>query len=167
MRVLGIDPGTTESGVVIWDGKDVIFKEKLDNHDVLFGLRAKNCDIIETTCDIFPWFGCCVIESINPYTMGKTTRDTLLWSGRFQEAIEQINYHCKYISRVEVRQNLCNSGSSSIGDSVIIQALVDRFAYGQKNKGKGNKEDPGFFYGFHDDIWQAFALSVTYYDLNL
>ena len=40
------------------------------------------------------------------------------------------------------------------------QALVDRFAPGQPNHGKGTKAEPGFFYGFRADVWQAFALAV-------
>ena len=69
-----------------------------------------------------------------------------------------------YIPRREVRAHLCDNGGPKITDSVITAALVDRFAYGQKNFGKGTKKEPGFFYGFKKDIWQAFALAVTWWD---
>ena len=61
--------------------------------------------------------------------------------------------------------NICNSMKAN--DSTIKQALVDRFARGQKNYGKGTKSNPGFFYGFKSDIWSAFAVATTYHDMYL
>ena len=157
-RVLAIDPGTTESGVIIWDGNEIKAKGKWGNYGVLLQIRC--CHDMNIVPDAM------VIEEINPYTMGKTTRDTILWSGRFQEAWESHGYECSYLSRIEVRQHLCGSGGPKINDKVIKQALVDRFAYGQKNYGKGTKKEPGFFHGFASDVWQSFALAVTWYDKN-
>ena len=34
------------------------------------------------------------------------------------------------------------------------------------NYGKGTKKAPGWFYGFSGDMWQAYALGVTYIDLG-
>ena len=148
--ILAIDPGTTESGIVTWDGEAIGMFGKLLNLDVLRITREAWVNI--------------VIEEINPYTMGKSIRDTILWSGRFQEAVEHQEKECHYIPRRDVRSHLCDNGGPKITDSVITAALVDRFAYGQRNFGKGTKAAPGFFYGFKADIWQAFALAVTWWD---
>ena len=151
--VLAIDPGTTESGYVEWDGEHIWDFGKVDNQKLWDDLNVP--------------FGNphhIVIEEINPYTMGMTTRDTILWSGRFQGIAEAMGSKVHYIPRREVRSHLCDNGGPKITDSVIIQALVDRFAYGQKNYGKGTKKEPGFFYGFKADIWQAFGLAVTWMD---
>lgn len=45
-------------------------------------------------------------------------------------------------------------------DATVRQALVDRFAPGQPNHGKGTKAAPGWFHGFRADVWQAYALAV-------
>ncbi len=51
-------------------------------------------------------------------------------------------------------------------DRNVTQALVDRFSYSRHKAkgGSGVKADPGYFYGFKKDIWQAFAVGVTYLD---
>ena len=61
--------------------------------------------------------------------------------------------------------NLCKTMRAK--DSNILQALIDRFAPNTSNKGKGTKKDQGWFYGFKSDIWQAYALGVTFYDLKI
>ena len=159
MIITAIDPGTTESGVIYWSpikkNKPHVLNKYI-NQAVLSSLRTD--EGIDKRVYI--------IEEINPYTMGKTTRDTILWSGRFQEAVENRGGKVVYLSRNQVRQALCGSAGPKINDTVIKQALVDRFAYGQQNLGKGTKKEPGFFYGFKKDIWQAFALAVAYAEIN-
>lgn len=66
------------------------------------------------------------------------------------------------IFRREEKLYLC--GRASAKDVNIRQALVDRYAPGQPNFGKGTKKNPGFFYGFSADMWAAMAVAVTYFD---
>ena len=99
--------------------------------------------------------------------VGETTFDTCIWIGRFYEAINSKypGVDIGFIYRKDEKMNLC--GSMKAKDSNIIQALIDRFAPNTPNKGKGTKKEPGWFYGFKKDIWQAYAVGVTYYDMYL
>ena len=71
----------------------------------------------------------------------------------------------KLIYRKQEKMNLCGTMRSK--DKDIRQALVDRFAPNTPNGGKGSKDDKGWFYGFRADIWSAYAVAITYYDLYL
>jgi hypothetical protein len=71
----------------------------------------------------------------------------------------------KLIYRRQEKMNLCGTMCSK--DKDIRQALIDRFARGVPNGGKGSKAEQGWFYGFRADIWSAYAVATTYYDLYL
>lgn len=151
---IGIDPGSTESAYVIWDGKEIIDKAKVHNHELLSLL--KNSNIIQEA----------VIEQIASYGMavGETVFDTVFWSGRLAQVLKERNILTSRLKRKEIVTHLC--GTSRAKDSNVIQALIDRFAKDTPNKGKGSKKDPGFFYGFSKDIWQAFAVTIAWCDLK-
>jgi hypothetical protein len=106
-----------------------------------------------------------VIEMIASYGMavGREVFDTCVWVGRFLQ--ESPHQNKKQVYRKEVKMNLCHSMKAK--DSNVIQALVDRFATGQPNHGKGTRKEPGWFYGFSKDVWQAYAVGVTYADLYI
>ena len=71
---------------------------------------------------------------------------------------DRIPAPCDLIYRKDVKLHLCHTTKAK--DSNITQALIDRFASGEPNRGKGTKAAPGWFYGFKADIWQAYALAV-------
>ena len=96
-------------------------------------------------------------------TVGQEVLDSCVWIGRFwQTVLWQTGYGPTRIFRREEKLDLC--GSLSAKDANIRQALVDRYAPGQPNFGKGTKKDPGFFYGFSADMWAAMAVATTYFD---
>ena len=148
--ILAIDPGPIQSACVAWDGETVGIFGKQDNAAVLSLLN--NC-----------YHDHLVVEMVACYGMavGKDVFETAYWIGRFCQA-SNTSYDRVY--RMDVKMHLCHSARAK--DSNITQALIDRFAYGVRNKGKGVKADKGFFYGFKADIWQAFALAVTWWDKN-
>lgn len=156
--ILAIDPGNIESAYVVLDDnlKPIEFA-KVKNKELLNSIR--NNEFYEKHV---------AIEMIASYGMavGKEVFETCVWIGRFQEAILNISMpHIRYIYRKDEKVNLCNSMKAK--DSNIIQALIDRFAPNTPNKGKGYKKEPGWFYGFSKDIWQAYAVGITYHDMYL
>lgn len=154
MRVLAIDPGSTKSGLCMINSKTYspIHAEKISNEEVLDLLPSPDTLV--------------VIEMVGHYgtgmPAGKDVFDTCVWIGRFLQHFTDCKLHVRQMMRRDVKLNLC--GSARAKDSNIIQALVDRFASGQPNYGKGTKKAPGWFYGFKADVWQAYALGVTYID---
>lgn len=157
--ILAIDPGNIDSGYVIIDSetlKPIIARKEVN--EVLLE-RIKKGDVTITYV---------AIEKIASYGMavGESVFDTCIWIGKFELACETcLGIKPKYIYRKDEKMNLCNSMKAK--DSNIIQALIDRFAPYTSNKGKGTKKVPGWFYGFKKDIWQAYAVGVTYYDMYL
>lgn len=155
--VLAIDPGNLESAfVLIGEGLIPLEFGKVDNFELLGMIKEKKFD----SC------GMVVIEMIASYGMavGQSVFDTCVWVGRFVEAVNNQGKNHELIYRKDVKMNLCNTMRAN--DSNIIQALIDRFAPNTRNRGKGIKSDKGFFYGFKADIWQAYAVGVTHYDLR-
>ena len=154
--ILAIDPGPVQSAYVIWDGSSIIEKDLIDNHDLLDRFYDWNQGSVGSAMRI-PM----VIEQVRSYGMavGATVFDTVFWTGRFYERWGDESVQ---MPRIEVKKHICHNGAAK--DSNIIQALIDRFAYGVPNKGKGTIRAPGFFHGFKKDIWQAFALAVTWHD---
>ncbi len=106
-------------------------------------------------------YGPSVIEMVASYGMavGADVFETCVWIGRFAECIIRgSGMEPDLVKRHPVKVHLCHSAKAN--DSNIRQALVDRFALGQPNHGKGTKADPGWFFGFAADVWAAYALAV-------
>jgi Holliday junction resolvasome RuvABC endonuclease subunit len=156
--ILAIDPGNTESGYALIDPITYRPSEvgKISNHDLLRRLRWR------LTLDHPPSH--VAIEMVASYGMavGKEVFETCVWIGRFRQVVDSLAVHggtsCDLVYRRDVKLHHC--GTSKAKDANITQALIDRFASGQPNRGKGTKADPGWFYGFKADIWQAYALAV-------
>jgi hypothetical protein len=147
VKILAIDPGNIESAYVLMDEdyKPLEFG-KVDNFALMNVILAVDAEII-------------AIEMIASYGMavGKEVFETCVWIGRFYEAARSTECrYIEYVYRKDVKMNLC--GQTKAKDSNIIQALKDRFG------GKGTVKDKGWFYGFKKDIWQAYAVGVTYLD---
>ncbi|NUR81635.1 MAG: hypothetical protein HOQ21_14475, partial [Dermatophilaceae bacterium] len=155
-RILAIDPGNTESGYALIDlgTREPINIGKIPNDHLRRLLLTANEEVDADHV---------AIEMVASYGMavGKDVFETCVWVGRFAEAVRGNWYphsEPQLVYRKDVKLHHCHSAKAK--DANIAQALIDRFASGEPNRGKGTKAAPGFFYGFRADIWQAYALAV-------
>lgn len=145
MKILGIDPGPTQSAYVIWDGATVLKAQIVPNADMIRELEPGLC------------LGACAIEKIACYGMavGAEVFETCVWTGRF---IERWRDYAGMgdplrIPRLDIKVNLCKSAKAK--DANIRQALIDRLG------AVGTKKVPGPLFGVTSHCWAALAVAVT------
>lgn len=153
MRLLAIDPGCEKSAWVVMDCdtyRPMAFGKE-DNGALLARIAEIEAD-------------CAVIEMVASYGMavGREVFETCLWIGRFIEALSRVGLLPEQVYRRDEKLTIC--GDSRAKDANIRRALIDRFAEHDRQNGKGTKSNPDWFYGFHADVWQAYAVGVTWLD---
>ena len=148
MKVLAIDPGNRQSAWCMIDGETLkpLSFGKEENQVVLTSVQQRSYDSI-------------VIERVASYGMavGRDVFETCEWVGRFTQAAR---VPPDYVYRQEEKLHIC--ADSRAKDTNIRRALIDRFAQHDLKNGKGTKKNPDWFYGFSADVWQAYAVAVTY-----
>lgn len=138
-QILAIDPGTMQSGVVLFDGGRVITAGVMPNEDVLKIVADDRSDVL-------------AIEKIVSYgnVVNNDTFDTCEWIGRFQQAWACPQEVIKF-KRLQVKQALGLKGSAK--DKDVNAALVA--AIGPK----GTKKEPGPTYGVSSHAWAALGVA--------
>jgi len=156
VHLLAIDPGNTDSGYVILDGhRQPVHFGKVGNHDLLTLIGDPPVPVDDAAVEMIASYGMAV---------GAEVFETCVWIGRYVEAIRRdLHVAPALVKRLSVKMHHCHTAQAK--DSNIRQALVDRFAPGASNHGKGTKDAPSWFYGFKADIWQAYALGVYAVDI--
>ena len=154
--ILAIDPGNEYTAYAMIDAAD--YKPfdfaKLPNKEFR--------DILQVRCT-WDCIKAVVIEQVAHYgtgmPAGATVFDTCYESGRFAQIVSMYGgMDTLRVPRTKVKTQLC--GTPRAKDSNVIQALKDRFG------DKGTKKNPGWFYGFKADCWQAYALGVAWLDME-
>ena len=167
--LFSIDPGTTQSGVCLVRKTDLrpLASAKVKNEEVGRWLSHEMTDHQLHFKDM----DFC-IERIqgNGYAVSSDVFVTCEWVGRYTHEYgilfgigDKKGYFDPYVYRREEYKNLCGNIYSH-NDKGIRQSLVDRFAYGEPNFGKGTKANKGWFFGFSADSWSAYAVAVTFID---
>ena len=127
--------------------------------------KAENDELLARIPQLMDRYGdlSLAIEMVASYGMpvGREVFKTCFWAGMFWQAANVSQKRLIY----RMDEKLCLCHDSRAKDANIRQALIDRFAYGVPNKGKGTKKSPGWFYGFSADVWQAYAVGVTCADM--
>ena len=157
MNIIGIDPGTNESGGVIYDEAThtVVSSGVWPNDSVRNHLRGH-------------MWGTVVVERIVSMGMqiGQTTIDTIQFIGRIQEICEHEGLDFQTLTRGAVKLHLC--GTARAKDPNVRSVVKDRFPHtgGGADPVKGTKKQPGPLYGVSSHCWQALALAITYCETN-
>lgn len=183
MRILGIDPGTEKSGVVLCRDDPhrspnvfPLYADEEQNDRVLQQLRTgiyfgERVDVV-------------FCETIEPMGLpvGHSTLGTMRWIGRFQEAWEvcrrreaeysKILSKLHLVSRGDEKTTICGAATykcpktgrrKAVTDAQIRAALIERFPAtgGGKVPQIGTKKDPGPLYGVKGHAWSALAVVMT------
>ena len=169
--ILGIDPGSTRSGVVRYNTpfKRVDSAAVMSNEAILEMLRVSFGDEARLVMEEFENYG---------KVTGRTTRDAIRWSGRFMEAWEGCMSKSRsgltgLVTRRAVKVHLCGGMSyrhpdtgqpMKVGDREVRGALLERFepSGGGKTPQIGIKSQPGPLYEVKTHCWAALAVAVTY-----
>lgn len=154
MNILAIDPGNVQSAYTVMDTETFKPSEfgKVRNED----LQQKIREAGDSRWNVV------VIERIQSYGMavGREVFETCEWIGRFTEDAVLSGCRVEYIYRIEEKRAVCHNPNAK--DSNIRRALIDRFAEHDFKNGKGTKKNPDWFYGFHSDIWQSYAIAFSW-----
>ena len=161
--IIGIDPANVQSAYCILDESLRPVAIAYQDNEIMY------CSLVEKLAELatkhveegydFRF----AIEGLENHgeRVGRETFETGYWIGRLLERLK--DFDVTMILRSEEKRTIC-PGVRGANDKTIRHSLINRFDPEAKNNGKGTKAEPGWFYGFHDDIWQACAVAVTYHD---
>jgi hypothetical protein len=142
--VVGIDPGTTQSAWVVFDGREIIGHGWSENQHLLnHGLWSRS----HIFCEMIASYGMAV---------GASVFETCVWIGRFIQVANISGGKVQKVFRKDIKLHLCNSPRAK--DANVRQALIDRLGP------QGTKKSPGPTYGVKSHTWAALAVAVYGWD---
>jgi hypothetical protein len=147
--ILAIDPGTTKSGWVLYDGGRV-HSSSVESNDALLE-RVQHWRHGVTLA----------IEMIASYGMavGAEVFETCVWVGRFKQAWHRPD-EVRLVYRKDVKLFLCNHPRAK--DANVRQALIDLFPKtgGGKTPQVGTMKQPGPLFGINSHVWPALGVAL-------
>jgi Holliday junction resolvasome RuvABC endonuclease subunit len=140
--VLGIDPGTHESGYAHYvHGGGVLSAGVAANEDILDLIRSTDADLL-------------AIEKIVNYgvAVGQETFDTCVWIGRMTQ-VWPTPSEVVLVPRMAVKKHVCGTGKAK--DPQVRDGLIAMVGP------VGNKKSPGPTYGVKSHAWSALGVALT------
>ena len=159
MLILAIDPGTTESGMVVYAPNEHIVGEHrvMSNHELLALVEERTQSVVPT---------CLAIEMLASMGMavGAEVFETCVWVGMFMHAwgySEVVR-----VTRNQVKLHLC--GSAKAKDQNVRQAIIDLFPSvgGGATPQIGTTKQPGPLFGMNSHMWPALGVALTVADME-
>lgn len=161
MKVMAIDPGTTESAFVLLDLDGHVLNHNKQSNDFVLGwVQAAFDRRVGNPIEHL------VIEQVASYGMpvGREVFETVHWAGRFHQAALDFGFRASVtrLTRKTVAEHLCGGGEREKGktpnDATVRKALLDRYG-GDEARKKG-----GALHGITNDRWAALAVGCAYLD---
>lgn len=153
--IISVDPGTTTSALLLLSGDRVDYsRPDVKNAELLREIMTlkNNNPKARIVVEVMVCMG---------QMIGKDTIETCYLIGSIFQVFGRSNI--TEMDRRQVKSNLVGV-SRKCPDSMIRQALIDRF--GGKESAIGNKKKPGPLYGVTSHCWSALALAITARDLH-
>lgn len=150
-KILALDPGTTETGWVLYNGGRVAHCGVMANQQMVDRLSWSTDDGTVLAVEMIASYG---------MPVGKEVFETCVWIGRFLQAWHRPDLAVR-VFRQEVKLHLC--GSPKAKDPNVRQALLDQFPAtgGGAVPQVGTKKKPGPLFGVSSHIWSALGVAVT------
>jgi hypothetical protein len=144
MNIIGIDPGTNEGAIVVWNVKDrkVVMHDIVSNNELLELLRHQSYSD-HISCETIMSYG---------QRVGVETFETCFFIGRIMEICHQRGQTFTPIKRKDAIMVHCASNKAS--DADVRAAMI---AYVGE---PGNKKNPGPTYGISSHEWSALAIAT-------
>ena len=141
-RILAIDPGTTQSGLVNYEA-GIQGSGVMDNDHILRHVAEAD------------WAEVLAVEMIASYGMpvGAEVFETCVYIGELKRAWELKGGRFLRVYRKDVKMHLC--GTPRAKDPNIRQALIDLIGP------PGTKREPGPTFGVKSHAWAALGVAVT------
>jgi Holliday junction resolvasome RuvABC endonuclease subunit len=159
MLIVGIDPGPSGSGIVVYDtAKKAVVDIRV------FAPNQQKASVREV-CDVMTWVNVhaqvedfVAIERVQSYGIsGGSLLRTAEVCGRIWQAASFMGFPVRLIYRREVLRALDVTGKGN-RDSLVRARLIEAHG-GTRQAAQGTKKNPGPLYGVAGDVWAALAVA--------